>query len=136
MKVTDTQTQLTPFRWSVAAAGLGIVCNVTFIVFTAYQGYFAHPDQFISSFDWGRAVVSLAILLAPSAVLFTYRHRWPVVFIYAPTLFLILIWRAQYQYDDFLKLDTPGIFLVSLGLISVVIVLVQAAISFLAIMRE
>jgi hypothetical protein len=135
MQMIDTQAQSLGSRWSIAAVVFGIVCNVSFLVFVTYQDYCAGvgPHQLT---DWGTYVFAIAISLAPSLVLFAFRHLWPVVFLYASMLFLILIWRVQYRYEDFFKWDMPGVVLLFLGMISVVVVLVRAAVSFFALMRK
>jgi hypothetical protein len=83
MHVIDTQAQSTSSRWSIAAV-FGIACNVSFVVFVTYQDYYAGvgPQR-----DWGMYIFAVAILLAPSLVLFAFRHLWPVVFIYTSIFF-------------------------------------------------
>jgi hypothetical protein len=114
---------------TLVVAVFGIACNLSFVVFVTYQEHYAGIG---TRGYWG----TVAILLAPSLVLFVFRHLWPVVFIYASIIFWILIYRVQYRYEDFFKWDTPAVILVFLGMISVVAVLLRAAVSFFALMQK
>jgi hypothetical protein len=129
----------TPSRWSIAMAIFGGVCNLLCLIFVFFQNYYLQHFQFVWSFS---LIPLVAISLAPLLVLFALRHLSPVVFIYASTLFLILVWRVDYlvQYSrasaPFHKFDDPGILLLLLGMVSTAVVLVWAMSHFVGFIRR
>jgi hypothetical protein len=141
VNVTDSKTQSTIPRWSVAAAIFGAVCNVLCLIFEIYQSYcLAHIRLvWISSF-----LIVECISLSPLLVLFIFRRFAPVVFLYAFALFSILMGRVYHlvQYHKFgavalaYKIDSPTLLLIFLGGISIAIVLVWAAIRWVAFIRD
>jgi hypothetical protein len=137
MQMIDTQAQSIGSRWSIAAVVFGVVCNVSVLVFETYQEYYAGVGGPHQLTDWGTGVFVIAISLAPSLALFAFRNLWPVVFVYASILFLILIWRVQYRYEDIFKFDTPLLVLLFLGMISLlVMILVWAVVRLGALVRK
>jgi hypothetical protein len=113
----------------------GIVCNVSVVVFITYQDYHAGAELRQPS-DWGIAILVVAISLMPSLALLAFGRQKRVVLTYASILFLILIWRVQYRYEDLHKWDGPGVVLLFLGMISAATLLVRAALSFFALTRR
>jgi hypothetical protein len=136
MQVTHTKTQSTISRWSIAAAMFGSVCNVSFLILESYKDYC--EGRVPSVWDWLN--FPTAILLAPLLVLFLWRHLFPVVFIYASILFLILVWRVDWlkqvcAFKTFHKYDEPGLLLLFFGMISTAVVLVWATFRLVVFMR-
>jgi hypothetical protein len=113
----NTMLQSKLSRWSFAAAMFGASSNLLFLIVHFYQD---DSWQHIRPDDWRNFILVTAITLAPSLVLFAFRHYFAVSFIYASVLFLILVWRIEYppQYYVGRKYDDPGVTLVFLGLIS------------------
>jgi len=130
--VTDTRLQSKLSHWSVAAAVFGASCNLSFLILTLYQdaSFSWQPN------DWGNLLLFTAIILAPSLVLFAFRHYFAVVFIYASTLFSILVWRIEYPhgYDAAGKYDDVVVVPIFLGLISAAVVSVWVTIRFVIFM--
>lgn len=137
----DRKAQSMISRWSIAAAIFGGICNLLCWVLSNYQFYYLQGDRPI----WNFSLVFVGVMaLMPALALFFLRRSASIVFIYAPILFLILIWRVQHLVPhNFLgtgavsyKIDMPGLLLFLLGVISAAVLLVRAAISFVGHIRR
>jgi hypothetical protein len=95
----------------------GASCNLLFLILTLY-----HDDsvswQRMRLYDWGYLLFATCIVLAPSLVLFAFRHSFAVVVIYASILFSMLVWRIEYPHYLARKYDDPAVALVFFGMIS------------------
>jgi hypothetical protein len=139
--VTNSETKSTISQWSVAAAIFGAACNVLCLIFEIFQSYYLAriPLVWIYSF-----IAVECISLAPLLVLFIWRRLAPVVLLYTLALFSILMGRVYHlvQYYKFgavalaYKIDSPGLLLTFLGGISIIVVLVWAAIRWVAFIRN
>lgn len=127
--MTNPRSQSKLSRWSVAAAVFGASCNLLFLIFEFYEEDIL---QHMRPNDWGNLLLLTAVTLAPSLVLFAFRHYFAVIFIYASMLFSILVWRIEYPHQYYVgqKYDNPGVTLIFLGLISAVVFAVWATIRF------
>jgi hypothetical protein len=133
MNVTDSKAQSTISRWSIAAAVFGAVCNLLCWVLTNYQSFFLEHNRLIWSYSF---IIVECLMLAPMLVLFILRRLASVACLCALALFLILTARVHQliQYHRLgevalvQKIDSPGLLLTLLGGISIVVVLVWAAI--------
>ena len=125
----NTRPQSKLSRWSFAAAVFGASSNLLLLIVTFYQ---VDSLQHIQPNDWRNIVLLTAISLAPSLVLFAFRHHFAVAFIYASMLFLILVWRIEHPHQYYVgrKYDDPGVTLVFLGLISAAVFSVRAVTRF------
>jgi hypothetical protein len=125
--VTDRNIQSKLSRWS-SRRRCSAACA------TCYLGVFQTTILLLGTQQVCLGLLMEAILLAPLLVLFAFRHLWPVVFIYASALLLILVLRVDYiaRYYAFgvsalpLKIDEPGLHLGLLGMVSMAVVLVWA----------
>jgi hypothetical protein len=141
MRVMDRKAQSTISRWTIAAAIFGGICNLLSWVLINYQDYYLQRVHVIWDL-W--LIVPATLALLPLVVLFVFRHLSSVVFIYASVLLLILVWRVQHLVPyKFLwagavsyKIDTPGLLLLLLGVVSAAVLLVRAAIWFAASIRR
>ncbi len=133
--MADTRLQSKLFRWSVAAAVFGASCNLLFLILELHQDD-SFSWQRIRPNDWGNLFLLVAIQLAPSLVLFAFRHYFAVVLIYATMLFSILVWRIEYPHQYYVgqKYDNPGVVLIFIGLISAGVFSVWATIRFVIFM--
>jgi hypothetical protein len=137
----DRKAESTISRWSIAAAIFGSICNLLSWVLENYQFYHLQRVQVIWDF-W--LIFPATLSLLPLLVLYLFRHLSSAVFIYASVLFLILVWRVQYLIPyEFLwtgavsyKIDTPGLLLFFLGVVSAAVLLVRAAIWLAASIRR
>jgi hypothetical protein len=112
-------------RWSFAAAVFGASSNLLFLIVTFYQD---DSLQHIQPNDWRNIILVTAITLAPSLVLFAFRHYFKIALIYAFMLCLILVWRIEYPHQYYVgrKYDDPGVTLLLLGLNSAAVFSVWA----------
>lgn len=124
---TEPQSKLS--RWSVAAAAIGVLCNLLFLIVSFYQDPI-RPNEW--RMEWRMLILFSAITLAPSLVLVAFRHYFAVVFIYAAMLFGFLVWRIEYPHQYYVgqKYENPGVILIFLGLISALVFSVWATIRF------
>jgi hypothetical protein len=120
-------------RFGLVAAVFGASCNLLFLILEFYEEDIL---QHMRPNDWSNLLLFTAITLAPSLVLFAFRHYFGVVLIYASMLFWILVWRIEYPHQYYVgqKYDNPGVTLVFLGLISAAVVSVWATIRFVIFM--
>ena len=107
------------FRWSVATAIFGGVCNLLSWILMNYWSFYLMQEQFILS---NSLLFVECIVLAPLLVLFNLRHVALVVFLYALALSSILIGYIQrlVQYHNFGAVALPHK-IDSLGFISFVV---------------
>jgi hypothetical protein len=139
--VTDSNSQSTISRWSVAAAVFGAVSNLLLWILSNYQSYYLAHYQYIWSYS---SNIGECISLAPLLVLFIFRNLAPVIFLYALALFSLLIGRVYdlIQYHKFgavalaYKIDSANLLLPLLGGVSLAVVLAWATIRFLVLVRH
>jgi hypothetical protein len=132
LKVTDKNAQIIA-RWSVAVAIFGAVCNVLCWSLTNNKHFYLRHERFVcgpSSFFFE------CMLLAPLLVLVVLRRCAPVMLFYACALLWILkahvdelIYFSKFgKFAAFEKGDSPAICLLLLGLLSIAVIVVWAAI--------
>lgn len=139
--VTDKKAQSAISRWLIAAAAFGAVCNLLCWGLSNYQSFYLKQDRLIWDYSF---IIVECLMLAPLLVLFILCRFAPVVFPCASALFLILMGRVYQliQYHKFgvvalvQKIDSPSLFLIFLGGISIAVVLVWAAIHFVVFIRH
>lgn len=116
-------------RWLIALAIFGGLCNLACWVLTAHEHFYVRHE----AADWSFNFIFVgAVSLAPLLVLIVLRHRLPIVGIYTPVLFLILVWRASLPSSIGRKFDEPALALLLFGLISMAVLLVWATICLVA----
>src|SRR5665213_2468896 len=138
MNWTDSRAIANVF--SISAAVFGAVCNVLCWGLSNYQSFYLQHYRLIWSPSF---MVAECLCLAPLLALFILRRYAPVAFLYAVALLSIL----KVQIDQLIqyrnlgdvalahKMDTPGVLLLLAGAISIVAVLVWAAIRCAVIIR-
>jgi hypothetical protein len=139
--VTDSNAQSTISRWSVGAAVCGAASNLLCWGVSNYQSFYLEHNRLIWSYSF---IIAESLSLAPLLVLFILRRFAPVVFLYTFALFSILMELVYqlWQYHNFgavalvQKIDSPGLFLILLGGISIAVVLVWAAIRWVIFIRH
>ncbi len=129
MNVVETTAQSSIICRPVSAAMFAATCNLLSFIFENYQFYYLEHYPFTMSYFLAFAG---CISLAPLLVVIVFRHSAPIIFIYASILFLSFTVRTHYLLEYLrvgvsafeYKLDPAGLLLFSLGVVSLVVVLI------------
>ena len=132
MVVNHTKAQSSIERLSIAAAILACICNLSCLVLLTYQDYL-RTETITTNYP---EIINDCFLLLPMIVVIIFRRVAALTFIYASILSVVLAGRIYYlvQFDLIgigslePKLDLPGLLLISLGIVSLVVILIWAII--------
>jgi hypothetical protein len=123
----NKEAQSTISRLSIAAAVFGAVCNLLCWGLSNYQHFYLQREPI-----WDPSfIIVQCLLLAPLLALFILRRFAPVVFLYVVALLSNLILQIA-QFGRVQKIDMASLLLSFLGAISIAVVLMCAAIRWVA----
>jgi hypothetical protein len=128
MVVKNSKIQSSVERWSIAAAILACIFNLSCLVLLNYQDYL-RTETIVTNYP---EMVSDCFLMAPMIVVIIFRRVAAVTITYASMLSVVLAGRIYYIVRFHLigisalepKLDPPGLLLILLGAVSFVVLLI------------
>ena len=122
--MTETKAKYNIYYWSMAAALFAGTCSLLSLILTNYQIYLFLRGPIVMNYP---EIVSECIWLAPLLVVIVFRHIAVITFVYAFTLFIILVGRIYYLFGIGAfepKLDWPALLLSLLGAASLIVLLI------------